>query len=105
MARTPSGPHGGPPPQIPDADGPAPGLDAALRAIDARYGGLVQRRLLRAAACWEHGDVAGVHRELQVGLAEFADDRGLPRREIMRMIRPAQKQAVRDALRRLRGEN
>lgn len=94
-----------PPPSIPDADRPAPGLDAVLAEIDRRYPGHTARRMLRAAACWEHGDTMAVHRELQVALAEFADDRGLPRVEVMRMIRPAQRRALDDAIRRLRDGN
>lgn len=91
------------PTEIPDYDGrPHPGLDAALREIDRRYLTHPQRRFLRAACCYEHGDAMGWHREMTVGLAEFADERNLPRSEIRRLIVPANVRAVEDAMQRFR---
>lgn len=93
MARTPRGPRGGPPlPDLPDHDGPAhPGLAAALSEIDRRYPAHPMRRLLRAAAAYNHGDAMRWHVEMQAALDEFADDRGVTRRHVDRLVLPSRR--------------
>lgn len=75
---------------IPDHDGrPLAGLDAALREIDRKYRLDPSYRMLRAAACYNHGDAMGWHREMTVAVDEFAERRGLSKREAARLILPA----------------
>lgn len=78
------------PPGIPDYDGrPLSGLDAVLRTIDRDYRLDPAYRILRAAACYNHGDAMGWHREMTVAVEEFAERRGLSRREATRLVLPA----------------
>jgi hypothetical protein len=78
------------PPGIPDHEGrPLSGLDAALRAIDRDYRLDPAYRMLRAAACYNHGDAQGWHREMTVAVDEFAERRGMTRREATRLLLPA----------------
>ncbi len=90
---------------VPDADRPTPErsaeLAAALREIDRRWGTQRERRFLRAAAAYNFGDLMAWHREMQVGLAEAADQFGLPRSEVTRVVLPAAERL----LRRSRGPN
>lgn len=78
---------------LPDADLPnaqrRAALDAALREIDNRWGGARHRRFLRAVAAYNHGDAMVWHREMQAGVAEAADDLGLPRGDILRYVQTA----------------
>lgn len=79
-----------PVPSIPDHDGRvAPGLDAALAEIDRLYRLDYDWRTLRAAACYNFGDAMGWHRETVAALDEFADRRGLTRRQVSRLVLPA----------------
>lgn len=78
---------------IPDHDGRTrPGLDAALREIDAdrrlRFAPGA-RRLVRAVCAAKHGDQARLWSELYVGLAEVADELGMTRAEITRLTETA----------------
>ena len=49
------------------------------------------RRALRAAAAYNAGDAMRWHVEMQAILDEFADERGLPRREVDKLILPARR--------------
>lgn len=81
-----------PPPGIPDHDGRvAPGLADALAEIDRRYPAHPMRRALRAAAAYNHGDAMRWHVEMQLALDEFADDRGLRRSDVDRLVLPARR--------------
>lgn len=79
-------------PTIPDHDGPPiPGLASALAEIDRRYPAHPMRRALRAAACYNFGDAMGWHREMMVALDEFADERGLTRAAVDRLVLPSRR--------------
>lgn len=77
---------------IPDHDGPPiPGLGAALDEIDRRFRESPWRRFLRAAACYDHGDDLGWHREMRMGMEEFADWHGLTQLEAARLVLPSRR--------------
>lgn len=79
-----------PPPLIPDYSGPPiGGLAEKLAEIDRRYGGHPQRRLLRAAAAYNHGDAVRWHVETNVALDEFAFEQGITRSELDRLTLPS----------------
>lgn len=81
-------------PRIPDLDpcaDPSPGLDVALREINRRYPAHPMRRALRAAAAYNYGDAMRWHVEMQLALDEFADDRGLTRAAVDRLVVPARR--------------
>ena len=75
---------------IPDHDGRQPDeLASAFRRIDAdRRLYLVEgdRRVLRAAASWDHGSEMGVHRELGLAVAEIAARLGMGDHEVRRLL-------------------
>ena len=76
-------------------------LDAALARIDAVAGAApLARRVLRAAACYNHGDAARWHREDAMAVAEAAEAVGLAPRDVDALIIPAGVRAARDGRRR-----
>lgn len=64
-------------------------LADALAEIDRRYPAHPMRRVLRASAAYNFGCPRRWHAEMQVALDEFADDVGLPRTCVDRMVCPA----------------
>ena len=91
---------------IPDHDGRQPDeLASAFRRIDAdRRLYLVDgdRRVLRAAASWDHGSEMGVHRELGLAVVEIARRLRMSDHEVRRLLMSPRSHLVGQARRRFR---